>query len=145
MNTDRTPIATIGMLLATAILGILGDALILTIAPRPLTASDHVWWALIPAALIHRLGPWVFLHYRHLTGLASWGNIHAWATRYPGLWRWITVAGWWWIIAAVLTSVITIWLVWRTPNKPDEFLRGTRLPEDIKAYLRLQRDLKREE
>lgn len=145
MNTDHTPIATIGALLATVILGIIGDALILTIAPRPLTASNYVWWALIFSSLIHKLGPWAFSHYRHVTGLASWAKIHAWATRYPGLQGWVTVAGWWWAIAAVLTLVITILLVWRTPHKPDQFLRGTHLTENIKAYRQLQRDLEREE
>lgn len=145
MKDEIVPIATIGNLLATVVLGVLGDALILMIAPHPITATDHVWWALIFAALVHRLGPWSFSHYRHLTGLASWPNIHDWAIRYPGLWGWIEFAKWWWVVAVVVTLSITFWLVWRRPNQPDQHLRGTHLADDIKTYRRLRQELEQEE
>lgn len=145
MKDEIVPIATVGSLLATIVLGILGDALILMIAPQPLVPTRHVWWALIPIPLIHHLGLSLLSEYCRLVHLPEWSSIHSWAIRYPGLWGWITFATWWWTIAAAISFGITLWIVWRRPHKPDQFLRGTHLTEDIKAYRRLQRDLEREE
>lgn len=144
MKSDNTPLATIFCILCIPLIGIAGSAFIFMIAPSPITVQNRQWWGLIFVALVHAFGQWGLSHYLAIFNLPHWPQIIAWAHTNPGYWRFIVIARWWWLIAAIISISITFWWVWRNPSPRDKHRRGIRLESDLNAYRRLIRELRNE-
>ncbi|MGH8225512.1 MAG: hypothetical protein ACRER1_05105 [Gammaproteobacteria bacterium] len=145
MKDDNSPLATILCIIGIFLIGFVADALILMIAPPPISVRHLPWWGLIGLCVVRHFGAGAVSHYLSAFHLASWPHIAAWAHYYPGYWGWIVVARWWWLVAAIISLVTTFRFVWRTPKRPDQHRRGTQLSTDMSAYRQLIHDLKNEE
>jgi hypothetical protein len=144
MNKDNVPMATILCLFGICLIGIAGDAVILIIAPHPITVASSTWWGVIGLGVVHHFGAGAVAHYSSAVHLPPWQQILAWAHQHPGYWRWISVARYWWLVAFFASVGFTLWWVWRTPASSDQHRRGTRIASDQRAYRQLINQLKNE-
>lgn len=144
MKDDNVPMATILCLVGTLVIGLAGDAVIFMIAPPPISVRHIAWWGLVGLGVVHYFGAGAVSHYLSAFDLPAWFHIVAWTHHYPGYWRWLVVARWWWLVASMIALLVTFRWVWRTPNGSDQHRRGTRLSHDLRAYQELIHELKHE-